>query len=44
MKNWQFCMMTAAIYVAPVSERGVNAGIAVLFLVLGFAAMLKDSA
>lgn len=42
MKYWQFFMLLAAIYLAPVAVDKVNVGVATFFIVLGFAAMLKD--
>lgn len=42
MKNWQFCMLMATIYLAPVTDHWVNDGMAILFLMIASVAFLKD--
>ena len=44
MKNWQFCMVMAAVYLSPLSADWVSVVIAGLFIVCGAVAMLKDGA
>jgi hypothetical protein len=42
MKNWQFCMLMATIYISPVGAGVTNIVACAVFLVMSAIALVKD--